>query len=62
MGHFKTFVLGMLVAYGVYYVTRKGQDGKSILDDLLDHPDIYLKRAKEGLLEDTARTVKEIVK
>jgi hypothetical protein len=62
MAHFKSFLLGMLTAYGVYYITRKGPDGKSILDDLLDHPEPYLRRAKEGLLEDTAIAVKQMVK
>lgn len=62
MGHFKTFLLGMLTAYGIYYVTRRGENGKSILDDLLEHPGFYLNKAKEGLVEDAARAVKEIVK
>jgi hypothetical protein len=62
MGNFKLFVLGMLTAYGLYYVTRKGPDGRAILDDLLEHPEPYLKRAKEGLLEDTARAVKQMIK
>jgi len=52
----------MITAYGIYYVTRKGENGKSILDDLLEHPGFYLNKAKEGFVEDAARAVKEIVK
>jgi len=51
----------MLTAYGVYYVTRKGPDGRSILDDILENPETYLKKAKDGLLEDTARAVKRMI-
>lgn len=62
MGHFRSYLLGMLTAYGIYFITRKGPDGRSILDDLLEHPDRYIKRAGEGLLEDAARAVKEVVR
>ena len=62
MGHFKSFLLGMLTAYGVYYITRKGSDGRSILDDVLERPEKYLRQAKAGLIEDAAHVLKEIVR
>lgn len=58
----KPFLLGLLTAYGIYFITRKGPDGRSILDDLLDRPDEFLKKAKEDLLEDTAKVVRDIVR
>jgi hypothetical protein len=61
MGHFKSFMLGMLTAYGVYFITRKGPEGTSILDDLLENPAQYLRSAKEELLGDAAKVVKEII-
>jgi hypothetical protein len=62
MTFFKTFLLGIGTAYGIYYITRKGPDGRSILDDLLDRPDVFIKHAKDGLMEEAAHLVKEVVK
>ena len=58
----KPFLLGLLTAYGIYFITRKGPEGRSILDDLLDRPDVFLKNAKNGLLEDTAKVVRDIAR
>lgn len=61
MGTFKAYILGVLSAYGVYYITRKGADGRSILDELLARPDVFMRRAKGEILADTAKVVKDIV-
>lgn len=55
MGTFKAYLLGLFSADGVYYITRKGSDGRSILDELLARPDEFLHQAKEDILADTAR-------
>lgn len=52
----------MLTAYGVYYITRKGPDGRSVLDDLLERPEKYLRKAKAGMIEDAAHAVREIIR
>lgn len=52
----------MLTAYGVYYITRKSSGGRSILDDLLERPEKYLKEAKQGLIQDAAVALREMVK
>lgn len=62
MGHFRTFMLGVLTAYGVYHITRKGPDEKSILDKLLEDPVPYLKRLEKGFIIDIARTIKEVIR
>ena len=62
MGFFKAFTLGLLTAYGVYFITRKGPDGRSVLDDLIEKPDEFLKAAKGQLLTDAAGVVKDIVR
>lgn len=62
MVHVKSFLFGMLTAYGIYYITRKGPDGRSVMDDLLDHPGLYIKRVENGLIADLARTVREIAR
>jgi hypothetical protein len=61
MGHFKTFLLGMGVAYGIYYITKKREDGTSIMDDLLDNPSDFMDRAKNIATDELARTVKKII-
>ena len=62
MGHFKTFLLGMLTAYGIYYITKKGPDGKSILDDLLANPDDFIKNIAEYAKNDSIRIMKEVLR
>jgi hypothetical protein len=58
----KPFLLGLLTAYGIYFITRKGPEGRSILDDLLDRPDEFLKKTKDVLLEDTSKVVRDIMR
>lgn len=59
MSHFKTFLLGIGVAYGVYYITRKGTNGRSILDELLDNPRDFAEKAKAYAIADIVDTVKD---
>lgn len=62
MGTFKTFLLGVGTAYAVYIITRKGSDGQSILDDLLDNPSAVLLEAKNYAIEQAIVTAKREVK
>jgi hypothetical protein len=50
------------VAYGVYYITRKGADGRSVLDELLENPKDFLDNAKRHAIADVVETVKENIK
>ena len=59
MGYFKTFFLGVFTAYGVYYITRKGADGRSILDELLDNPSRVMSAAENVVIRDTVHAIKE---
>jgi hypothetical protein len=59
MNYIKSFLLGIGVAYSVYYITRKDYNGRSILDDLLDHPEEFMDRAKKQAVADVVETVKE---
>ena len=59
MGHLKSFALGLFTAYGVYYITRKGPDGRSILDDLLADPGRVMRQAKDVVVRDTVHAIKE---
>ena len=59
MGTIKTFLLGMGTAYAIYYLTKKRPDGSSLLEDMLDNPALYLKKAKRELLADAVETVSQ---
>lgn len=62
MSHFRSFLLGMGVAYGVYYITRKGTDGRSVLDELLDNPNGVMQTAKKYAIANAVETIKEHIK
>jgi len=59
MGHFKTFMLGVAVAFGVYYITRKREDGTSMLDEILEHPSEFVDKAKDYAIDQAIRTLKQ---
>jgi hypothetical protein len=59
MINFKSFLLGMFTAYGIYYITKKEPDGKSILDDLLENPRDFMHKVKANALHDAAETIKD---
>jgi hypothetical protein len=39
--------VGAALGYGIYYLTREKENGKSILDDLLEDAPDYVDRAKK---------------
>jgi hypothetical protein len=39
--------IGAAVGYGIYYITREKENGKSILDELLEDGPEYVDRAKK---------------
>ncbi|EHQ25004.1 YtxH domain-containing protein [Mucilaginibacter paludis] len=59
MSHIKSFLLGVGVSFGVYYLTKRRADGSSILDDILDNPEEFVHRAKNQAIADVVDTVKE---
>ena len=59
MSHFKTFMLGVGFAFGVYYITKKDENGVSMLDELLDNPSDFVDRAKKYAIEEAIVTVQE---
>lgn len=44
MGLLKFLVVGAAVAYGINYVTKKGPDGKSVIDDLAENGPEWMDR------------------
>jgi hypothetical protein len=61
MIHLKSFLLGLFAAYGIYYITKKEPDGKSILDELLENPRDFMHKVKDIALHDAVQTIKEEV-
>lgn len=47
MGFIKMLAIGAAVAYGINYVTKKGPDGKSIIDELTENGPEWMDRAKK---------------
>ena len=43
----KFMALGAAVGYGIYYLTKEKENGKSILDELLEDAPEYMDRAKK---------------
>lgn len=61
MSLLKYAVLGAVVAYGVKYLTKKGIDGRSVIDDLKDKAPEYVDKVKETA-EQYINTVTQKVK
>jgi hypothetical protein len=60
----KYIIVGAVVGLGINYITQKGEDGRSILDDLTDKaPDFFDKAKKfaEDTIGNISHTVKENV-
>ena len=47
MGFIKTIAIGAAVAYGINYITKKGPDGRSIIDNLTENGPEWMDRAKK---------------
>lgn len=56
MGLLKFIVVGAAVGYGINYITKKGEDGRSILDDLTENAPEWMDKAKQ-YAEDAVESV-----
>jgi hypothetical protein len=43
----KFMAIGAAAGYGIYYLTRKKENGKSILEEVLEDAPDYVERAKK---------------
>ena len=59
MSHFKSFLLGIGVSFGIYYLTKRRPDGRSVLDEILDNPKEFAERARNQAIADIVEKVKE---
>jgi hypothetical protein len=51
MGLLKFIIVGAAVGYGVNYITKKGPDGRSILDDITENAPEWFDQAKKITVE-----------
>jgi hypothetical protein len=60
MGLLRFIVVGAAVGYGINYITKKGPDGRSILDDVTEKVPEWFDQAKK-FAEDTIEQVKQTI-
>jgi hypothetical protein len=51
MSILKFMIVGAAVGYGISYITKKGPDGRSILDDITDKAPGWFDQAKNFATE-----------
>lgn len=49
----------MGTAYVIYAITKKRADGTTILDDLLNNPSFFIKRARDYAVAEAVHTVEQ---
>lgn len=47
MNLIKFIIVGAAVGYGINYITKKNEDGRSIIDDLADRAPDWFDKAKQ---------------
>jgi hypothetical protein len=57
----KYILIGAAVGYGVNYITKKGEYGRSILDDITDKAPGWLDDAKQ-FTEETIDNISKVVR
>lgn len=60
MSLLKFIIAGAAVGYGINYITKKGPNGRSILDDITEKAPDWFDQAKK-FAGDTAEQVKQAV-
>jgi hypothetical protein len=62
MGLLRFIAVGAAIGYGINYITKKGPNGRSILDDITEDAPEWFDKAKkyaEHTVEQASQTVKE---
>ncbi|MEO6522588.1 MAG: YtxH domain-containing protein [Mucilaginibacter sp.] len=55
MGFIRTLVIGAAVGYGIQYITKKREDGSSILGDIMNDPSDFVNKAQNYATETVER-------
>jgi hypothetical protein len=57
MGLLKFIAVGAAIGYGINYITKKGENGRSILDDITDDAPEWFDKAKKFAEEKVEQVV-----
>jgi hypothetical protein len=63
MSLLKFIIVGAAVGYGINYITKKGADGRSIIDDLAENAPDWFDKAKkyaEDAVDQVGKTVQDV--
>lgn len=60
MGLLKFIAVGAAIGYGINYITKKGENGRSILDDLTEDAPEWFEKAKQYATEKIDLAVDEV--
>lgn len=60
MGLLKFIAVGAAIGYGINYITKKGPDGRSILDDITDDAPEWFEKAKQYATEKVELVVEQV--
>jgi hypothetical protein len=59
MGLLKFIAVGAAIGFGINYITKKGVNGRSILDDITDEAPEWLDKAKTFATEKVEQVVQQ---
>ena len=59
MGLLKFIAVGAAIGYGINYITKKGENGRSILDDLTEDAPEWFDKAKQFATEKVDHAVEK---
>jgi len=60
MGLLRFIAVGAAIGYGINYITKKGENGRSILDDLTEDAPEWLDKAKKFAAEKVDQAVQQV--
>ncbi|MBD1393052.1 YtxH domain-containing protein [Mucilaginibacter glaciei] len=60
MGLLKFIAVGAAIGYGINYITKKGDNGRSILDDITEDAPEWFEKAKAYATEKIDLAVDEV--
>ena len=59
MGLLKFIAVGAAIGYGINYITKKGPNGRSILDDITEDAPEWLEKVKSFATEKVEQVVQQ---
>jgi hypothetical protein len=59
MGLLKFIAVGAAIGYGINYITKKGENGRSILDDITEDAPEWFDKAKQFATEKVDQAVEK---